>query len=196
VLIIKNFGRLVGGSLAHGHQQIIYSNVKPRHLERNERFEQERGETFAAYMLRENPAELTVKDYGPAMLMVPYFMRRPYNMLLVLKDHRKRFLCECSEEELAALAQAWGEITGAIMAIMPAIGKTTAYNVTVSNGPGAGLYCDFLPYTQETGGFEHLGLWVCQDSPERAAPRLRQVLAATSDPSAEEHAPADQRADK
>jgi len=196
VLIIKNYGRLVGGSLAHGHQQIIYSNVKPRHFERNERFEQERGETFAAHMLRENPAELMVKDYGSAALMVPYFMRRPYNMLLVLKDHHKRFLCECSEEELAALAQAWGEITGAIMAIMPAIGKPIAYNVTVSNGPGAGLYCEFLPYTQETGGFEHLGLWVCQDSPEQVVPRLRQVLATSSDPSTEEHAAPRDRADR
>ncbi len=100
LLIIKNYGRLVGGSLAHGHQQIVYGNLKPRHFECNERFERQHGETFAAYMLRENPAELTVKDYGPAVLMVPYFMRRPYHMLLVVKDHRKRHLCECSEEEL------------------------------------------------------------------------------------------------
>ncbi len=177
VLTIKNHGRLVGGSLAHGHQQILYGNLKPRHFQRNERFEQDHGETFAAYMLRENPRELTVKDYGPAVLVVPYFMRRPYNTLLLLKDHRKRFLWECSDEELAALAQAWGEVTSAIMAIMPAIGKTTAYNVTVSNGPGAGLYCELLPYTQETGGFEHLGLWICQDSPEQVAPHLRRWLA-------------------
>ncbi len=187
VLVIKNFGRLVGGSLAHGHQQIVYCNQKPRHFERNERFEQDRGETFAEYMLRENPDELVVKDYGPAVLMVPYFMRRPYNTLLVLKDHRKRHLCECSEEELAAVAQAFGEVTGAIMALMPAVGKTTAYNVTLSNGPGAGLYCEFLPYTQETGGFEHLGLWVCQDNPDRAAPQLRQLLATASDPSEATH---------
>ncbi len=183
VLIIKNHGRLVGGSLAHGHQQILYSNLKPRHLERNERFEQERGETFAAYMLRENPAELMVKDYGQAVLMVPYFMRRPYNTLLVLKDPGKRFLFECTEEELAAVAQAWGEVTAAIMAFMPGMAKPTAYNITLSNGPGAGLYCEFLPYTQETGGFEHLGLWVCQDSPQRVAPHLQKFLAAASDPS-------------
>jgi galactose-1-phosphate uridylyltransferase len=177
VLIIKNHGRMVGGSLAHGHQQILYSSVRPRHLERNHRFEQRRGEAFAAYMLRENPAELLVKDYGPAILMVPYFMRRPYNTLLILKDHGKRFLCECTEEELSALAQAWGDVTAAIMAIMPELGKPTAYNITVSNGPGAGLYCEFLPFTQETGGFEHLGLWVCQDSPQRVAPHLRRLLA-------------------
>ena len=64
------------------------------------------------------------------------------------------------------------------MAIMPAIGKNTAYNITVSNGPGAGLYCEFLPYTQEMGGFEHLGLWVCQNSPGRVVPHLRKQLAA------------------
>ena len=173
VLVIKNYGRMVGGSLAHGHQQILYSNLKPRHLRRNERFQQSRGETFAEHMLRENPAELAVKDYGPAVLMVPYFMRRPYNMLLILRDHRKRHLFECDEAELAALAQAWGEATAAMMAIMPAIGKPAAYNITVSNGPGAGLYCEFLPYTQETGGFEHLGLWVCQDNPQRVAGQLR-----------------------
>ena len=37
-----------------------------------------------------------------------------------------------------ALAEAWGETTAAIMALMPTIGKPAAYNVTVSNGPGAG----------------------------------------------------------
>ena len=178
VLVIKNHGRLVGGSLAHGHQQILYSGRKPRHFERNERFQQERGETFAEYMLRENPDELMVKDYGPAVLMVPYFMRRPYNSLLIMKDWRKRFLCELTEEELFALAQAWGDVTRAIMAVMPSIGKPIAYNVTASSGPGAGFYCEFLPYTQETGGFEQLGLWVCQDTPARVAPNLRNALEA------------------
>ena len=181
VLAIKNHGRLVGGSLAHGHQQILYSSRKPRHFERNERFEQKYGETFAEYMLRENPSELLVKDYGPAVLMVPYFMRRPYNALLILKDVRKQFLCELADDELAAFAGAWGEVTRAIMALMPAIGKPTAYNITVSNGPGAGLYCEFLPYTQETGGFEHLGLWVCQDEPGNVAPKLRNAIEGQDD---------------
>lgn len=181
VLAIKNHGRLVGGSLAHGHQQIIYSDRKPRHFERNDRFQERRGETFAEYMLRENPAELMVRDYGPAVLLVPYFMRRPYNSLLIVKDCRKRFLFELADEELAALAEAWGDVTRAIMALMPAIGKPTAYNVTVSNGPGAGLYCEFLPYTQETGGFEHLGLWVCQNTPNRVAPILRNTIEGQDD---------------
>lgn len=179
VLMMKNCGRLVGGSLAHGHQQIVYSSQQPRHLGLNERFQKEHGKTFAEYMLRKNPDELLVQDYGAAVLLVPYFMRRPYNCMLVLKDHTKRHLFECDDDELDALAHGWGDVTSAIMAFMPAMNKQTAYNVTVNNGSGAGLYCEFLPYTQETGGLEHLGLWVCQENPTSAADRLRQQLTAS-----------------
>ncbi len=94
VLIIKNYGRLVGGSLEHGHQQIGFSSVMPRRMRDNQRFEQERGETFSAYLLRENPPELVIKDYGPAVLLVPYFMRRPYDMMLLVKDVSRRYLYE------------------------------------------------------------------------------------------------------
>lgn len=90
VSIFKNYGRLVGGSLAHGHQQIGFSNIMPRRVGDNQHFEQERGEPFSAYMLRENPAEFILKNYGPAVLLIPYFMRRPFDMLLLLKDTGRR----------------------------------------------------------------------------------------------------------
>ncbi|MDX1616724.1 MAG: hypothetical protein R3300_20625, partial [Candidatus Promineifilaceae bacterium] len=35
VSIIKNYGAPVGGSLAHGHQQIAYSNIMPRRIHNN-----------------------------------------------------------------------------------------------------------------------------------------------------------------
>ena len=34
VLITKNFGRLVGGSLSHGHQQIIFTPILPNRFQR------------------------------------------------------------------------------------------------------------------------------------------------------------------
>jgi galactose-1-phosphate uridylyltransferase len=176
VLIIKNFGRLVGGSLAHGHQQIGLSNIMPRRIRDNQRFEQERGEKFSAHLLRQNPAELLVQDYGSASLLVPYFMRRPYDMLLLVKDARKKYLHELSEEETLAVAEGWHDAIRAIRSIMSDIGKEVAYNVVTHNGPGAGLYFEFLPYTQETGGFEHLGLLVCQGNPQDAAARIRRHL--------------------
>jgi hypothetical protein len=59
---------------------------------------------------------------------------------------------------------------------MPQVGRELAYNVIANNGPGAGLYFEFLPYTQEIGGVEHLGLFVCQELPARAAARLRDLV--------------------
>jgi galactose-1-phosphate uridylyltransferase len=170
---------LVGGSLTHGHQQIAFSNIMPRRFHNNWSFFERRKELFSSYMLRKTSPELLIRDYGEAVLLVPYFMRRPYDMLLILKDVRKQYLCELTPAELVAVAKGWHDATRAILTIMPRIGKATAYNVTVNNGPGAGLYVEFLPYTQETGGFEHLGLWVCQDNPQNVASNLNEILDGT-----------------
>lgn len=180
VVITKNHGRLVGSSLSHGHQQIAFSSVPPRRLLDNQRFEQERGETFSAYLQRENPPQLLVRDYGPSVLLVPYFMRRPYDMTLLVKDTGKQYLHQLNRAEIAAVAAGWRDALFAIHAIMPQIGREIAYNVTTNNGPGAGLYFEFLPYTQESGGVEHMGLFVCQELPERAAAHICEVLGARS----------------
>jgi galactose-1-phosphate uridylyltransferase len=176
VSIIKNYGSPVGGSLVHGHQQIGMSNMMPRRLKLDEEYLRRRGELFSDTVLRENPADLTVKDYGAAVLLVPWFMKRPYNMMFFVKDTLKQHLYELQDEEIDAAANGLRDATAAIMEIMPRIGKLTAYNITVHNGPGSGLYFEFLPYTQETGGFEHLGLWVCQGNPKSAAEELRKAV--------------------
>jgi galactose-1-phosphate uridylyltransferase len=176
VVIIKNYGRLVGGSLIHGHQQIAFGNVMPRHFRDNARFEKRHGEPFSEYMIRETPSELVIKDYGPAILLVPPFMRRPYDMMLLLKERSRRYVHQLSGEELEAVAEGWHDGIRAVREIMPRVGREIAYNVITNNGPGAGLYFEFLPYTQEIGGVEHLGLLVCQELPERAAARLREII--------------------
>jgi galactose-1-phosphate uridylyltransferase len=176
VIIIKNYGNRVGASLSHGHQQITFSDVKPRHFQDHMRFELEHGEPFSAYLLREIPLELKVKDYGAATLLVPPFMRRPYDMILALKDTSKKYLHELTDEELRAVAEGWHDATRCIHRVMREMDKEIAFNVTTINGPGAGLYFEFLPYTQPMGGFEHLGLYVCQETPERAADRLRRLF--------------------
>lgn len=176
VLIFKNYGYLVGGSLAHGHQQIALSNVLPRRMEDDARFEQEHGEKFSTYLRRENPAELLIRDYGSAVLVVPFFMRRPYDMMLLVKDASKRQLYELTGDEITAVAEGWHDALRAIHGIMPRIGRDLAYNVITHNGPGAGLYFEFLPYTQEIGGFEHLGVMLCQGNPKDAAIHIRETL--------------------
>ncbi len=175
VSIIKNFGKAAGGSLAHGHQQIGYSNVMPRGLFNNLQFLKRHQQTFSQYLLNENPPELLVKDYPTVRIVVPYFMKRPYDLLVLLKDTSKRYLFELSKEEEIHVAQAWRETARAYIQLLPSLGKEAAYNVTVHNGPGAGLYVEFLPYTQLLGGFERLGLWVCQENPIKAAEILQTL---------------------
>jgi galactose-1-phosphate uridylyltransferase len=123
VSIIKNYGKAAGGSLAHGHQQIVSSNIMPKQFFNNWSFYERRGIHFTKYLLQENPEELTVKDYGKAILVVPYFMRRPFDMFLILKDTSKKFLHELDEEELETVAKAWQEATRVILLILKNLKK-------------------------------------------------------------------------
>ena len=176
VSIIKNYGHLVGGSLAHGHQQIGVSNIIPNRIRQDQKFKKEKGETFSNFLLQKNPTELLIRDYGPAVLLTPYFMRRPYDMTLILKDTSKSTLHSLNNDELTAIGDGWRDGIRIMLSIMPRIGKEPAYNVTTHNGPGAGLYFEFLPYTQEMGGFEHLGLFLCQGNPPDCARTSRELL--------------------
>ncbi|MCK4450868.1 MAG: hypothetical protein KAX26_09780, partial [Anaerolineae bacterium] len=148
----------------------------PRRFRDGWHFEQEHGETFSTYLIRENPADFLVRDYGSAVLLVPYFMRRPYDMMLLVKDASKKHLHELTEIEIEAVAEGWHDAIRAIRAIMPTIGRETAYNVVTHNGPGAGLYFEFLPYVQEIGGAEHLGLFICQGNPKSVTGQIREYL--------------------
>jgi galactose-1-phosphate uridylyltransferase len=176
VSIIKNYGPLVGGSLDHGHQQIALSNVMPRRFQDNLRFQERHGEPFTSFILRENPNELLVRDYGSTALIVPYFMRRPYDLLLVVKDASKCYLHELSRREIRDVADGWHDSIRAVLLIMARMGRGGVYNVIANNGPAQGVYFDILPYTQEMGGMEQLGLYVCEQDPIAAAALLREAV--------------------
>ncbi|MFW6312394.1 MAG: hypothetical protein ACOC2N_00730, partial [Spirochaetota bacterium] len=176
VSIIKNAGRLVGGSLTHPHQQIALSNAMPRRVRENQRFHDRTGVPFADFMLGENPPELTVASLGTGRFMVPYFMRRPYDLLYVLEDSGPGHLFETSAAARRDLGDALALGMRLTRAGLRAAGREEAYNIVFHTGPGAGVYLEFLPLTQEDGGFEKLGLSACQSSPFAAAETLRGAL--------------------
>jgi len=176
VSIIKNGGLGSGGSLEHGHQQIVFSNVLPRRIIENKNFEQAHGQVFSKFVLDENPETLVIQDLGKAVLLVPYFMRRPYSMLLIVKNTSKKFIHDLSKKERIAVCEGWKTAISEIHRIMEQNGLLISYNVITHNGPGAGLYFEFLPRSQTEGGFELIGLSVCQSSPEIAAQQIRKTL--------------------
>ncbi len=177
VSIIKNHGRLVGGSLTHGHQQIIAGKQKPQSIVKHEEFEREHGSVFSKYLLSKLSPGHVVKDYGSGVLVVPFFMKRPYDMLFLVRDTGKSYLHQLNRDEMTACAAAWHDALGVYHRLFPEIGRELAYNVIVHNGPGAGIYVEFLPYTQETGGFEQLGLYCSQGAPDETAGIIKRYLA-------------------
>lgn len=176
VSIIKNYGWQVGGSLFHGHQQIAFSNAISGQQYNNWKFLKENQQYFSKHLLENTPENLIIRDYESSVLLVPYFMKRPYSCILAVKDVSRQFLSELNKEELLSICKAWADVTNLFFDIMPEIGKEPAYNILVHNGPGAGLYIEFLPYTQETGGYEQMGLWVCQANPVSAAEYMRSKI--------------------
>jgi len=174
VSIIKNYGSKVGGSLSHDHQQIGFSNLMPRRVSDNLKFNSKKKQVFTEFLLKENPRNLIIKDYGPVILIVPFYMQRPLYMTLVIKDGHKQFLHELSEDELQAVTIGWIDAIYVINKLMAKLGKDIAYNVTTNTQ--SGVYFEFLPYTQEFGGFEHLGLYSCQMSPDQAAELIQRTL--------------------
>ena len=51
VSIIKNYGKAAGGSLAHGHQQIVSSNIMPKQFFNNWSFQERH--SFHKFLLQE-----------------------------------------------------------------------------------------------------------------------------------------------
>lgn len=176
VSIIKNGGLGSGGSLSHDHQQIIFSNALPRRVIENKQFEEKHGEVFSRFLLDENPASLVLQDFGEAVLLVPYFMRRPYNMLLVLKDTTKQYVHQLTLAEREAVSKGWKTAIQAIHGLAAMQGSNLPFNVITHNGVGAGLYFEFLPRSQTEGGFELIGFSVCQSSPQLAAEQIRHCI--------------------
>ncbi len=175
--IIKNVGRLVGGSVTHGHHQIIHTNIKPRKIEDDQRFRKDWNLSFAQYMLTQNPKNLTIKTYSKGIiLLVPYFMKRSLDALIIVADISKSYIHDLTQEELFCLGEALHDVTNAIIELMPRLGREIAYNLVFHTGDIGGMYIEVLPYTQEIGGYEHLGIYLCQGTPESTVGYYKELI--------------------
>jgi len=176
VSIIKNSGRAVGGSLEHGHQQITLTDCLPGSLLADISFQEKEGIPFSAWLHRTAGKKLQVSDYGSAVLVVPPFMKRPFDMILLLTNPETGLLKNTDAEELKALAHGWSDAISLMRSVLLSRDREAAYNVVMRTNPLGGLYVEFLPYSQEYGGYERTGLFSCQSDPEAAAGELRERL--------------------
>lgn len=178
--VIKNVGRLVGGSLVHGHHQIVHANVKPRKILDDQRFKESAlggGLGFSQYLLGCNPGEYCVKEYqAGVILLVPYFMKRPLDAMVLFRDYSRDYIHHLNDKELYSLGEALRDVMSALKILMPRMGRELAYNWVIHEGDVGGMYVEILPWTQEMGGYEQLGMYLCQGHPGSTANYYRELI--------------------
>ncbi|MDG2148356.1 MAG: hypothetical protein P8N09_02415 [Planctomycetota bacterium] len=167
--IVKNRGHLVGGSVQHDHQQVMLSAAVPS--------EPPRIAGLAHRLLDETPEELIIDcTDGAATTLVPSFMRRPLQTFIVPHGDETGWLHHMEPSALEALAVALAQLTAITDTVMTERWGEPAWNLILHTGPGTGPLIEMRPFTQPLGGFEHLGLYLCEELPATSAGRLREAL--------------------
>jgi hypothetical protein len=161
--------------VAHDHQQILLAATPPS--------EPLRTRGLAAELLARTPAALRVDRVdGRVTTLVPPFMRRPLHAFIVPDRGAGRsspagWLHHLDEQTLAALAVAIQRLCAAADACMTERPGEPAWNLVCHTGDGCDPLLELRPFTQPLGGYEHLGLYLCEELPETSAGRLRDALA-------------------
>lgn len=169
--VIKNRGRRVGGSVEHDHQQIMLMAVPPS--------EPPLTVELAPRLLHDTPAALVVERvHGLCTTLVPAFMARPLQAFIVPHGPPVGWLHHLSPDVLAAVALAAARLCSALDVLMVRAFGEPAWNLIAHTGAGCGPLLEMRPFTQPLGGYEHLGLFLCEESPAASAERLRTALGA------------------
>ncbi len=167
--IVKNRGRRVGGSVEHDHQQILLSAALPSEPQRTGR--------LAAQLLRDTPTDLLVEQvHGEASILMPSFMRRPLHCFVVPHGTQEGWLHHMPTVALEASAVALARLTAAMDCLMTSACGEPAWNLILHTGPETLPLFELRPFTQPLGGYEHMGLYLCEERPQTSAARLREAL--------------------
>lgn len=175
--LVKNRGRRVGGSVEHDHQHVLLADVPFA--------EPPAARGLVEALLRDLSPERVVDEVdGRALTMVPSFMRRPLHAFLVplapgggaRRAARAGWLHHLDDDGRDAFALALARLAAAVTREMQRRSGEPAWNMILHTGPGQAPLLELRPWTQPLGGFEHLGLYLCEERPETSAGRLREAL--------------------
>jgi len=175
--IIKNYGVNVGGSLGHGHQQIVHMNIIPAKIKMDINFIKKNGKSFVQFLLNKNPPEFTLYDGENLRILIPYFMKRALETIIAFKNPRISYLHDLNKKEILELALSLQKILKATINLMVKMDIEPAYNLLFHTGPIGEMYIEVLPHTQVYGGYEYSGIYVCQGSPLSTAEIFQPTFA-------------------
>jgi len=167
--IIKNRGRRVGGSVEHDHQQILLCSAAPA--------EPAATVGLGPRLLEQTPDDLVVDRIDDRVTtLVPTFMRRPLHAFVVPRGPAVGWLHHMPEDLLRATGRALARLTAATSRVMEARHGEPAWNLVCHAGAGCGPVFEMRAFTQPLGGYEHLGIYLCEERPATTAGRLRDAL--------------------
>jgi len=167
--IIKNRGRRVGGSVAHDHQQIMHMAMAPR--------EPPLTVGMAPRLLLDTPEELVVeRAHGLCTTLVPHAMSRPLHAFIVPHGPPVGWLHHLEADVLSAVATATAHLCAALDELMTEQFGEPAWNLIVHTGAGCAPLIEARPFTQPLGGYEHLGVWLSEETAAASAGRLRGAV--------------------
>ena len=110
-------------------------------------------------------------------ILVPPFMRRPLHAFIVPHvANPVGWLHHLADDLRDAVAVAVARLTAAVDDLMTASHGEPAWNLVLHAGQGCDPLFELRPYTQAPGGYEHLGLYLCEETPATSAGRLREAL--------------------
>lgn len=186
-LLFKNVGASAGASLRHLHSQVLALDEVPSAIvAERERLESHRRETgdcgWCEYFDREQSLGHRIVAITDRFLAVcPYASRQPFETWIVPVEHASYF--PGSAESMMHSQTLAKFILPVVRAIEAEIG-TSGYNMILATAPAGSKdwhwRLEIVPRVASLAGLElATGLFMNVVSPERAAERLRQRIAAT-----------------
>lgn len=187
VQVIKNSGLPVPDSGLHGCYQVAALNQIPKRIFDDLNFYEERNLSFSTDLQRINSHALKIKDYGTVVTMVPYCMRKPFEVIMCTKDRERVYPTEnmansfryLSPEERFDFAKATSDISYTLSLLMPAMNMTFEYffmaHTTILKDKSIGpMYMEATPSSQRDAGFERAGLGPVEGTPGHCAKVLQR----------------------
>lgn len=176
VSIIKNTGRRAGSTVSHPHIQIIHSNIIPRSIENDTRFLLNNKISFIEYIDKITSDELVLIDNEFIKAVIPYFMKRPYHTIIYPVNTKLTNLHELNYNELKSLANILSSVLNSLHKIFKNKKIDFSYNLLFHIGPVGTLYIEIIPFVQTFGGYEQLGLYICEELPEVCRQELKKEM--------------------
>ncbi|MFP4365121.1 MAG: hypothetical protein ACLFR1_14760 [Spirochaetia bacterium] len=174
-MFIKNYGNRVGGSIEHDHFQALYSNTEPLAYKHDREYYNKTQVPVSRFYIQNTPAELVVYESKYWAVLVPQFIKRPGELIITSRNEAYSSFFQLPQKALQEMAEIMRSCFKNGYKLFQQ-SEETAFNLIFHTHPFTGIYAEFLPYIQPLGGFERLGFYVCQQTPEEAAEQYREKV--------------------